>query len=238
MRIGLLLCDFMPDEYAAVAGSYEEMFSTLFSGCDVALIPFEAYDGQLPNDPTECDGYIISGSRASVYDDERWIRNLERFIRETADHSVPVFGVCFGLQVMAQAFGGAVEKASGGWGGGVRTMVVGERREWMADDTEAVSLIMSHEDQVVALSTGASALGSSDHCANFLVEFTPRHIGIQGHPEFEPPFAEAVYANRSDVYGGLVDEALVSLGQPTDSETVVSWICDIFDTTGGVQHPR
>lgn len=31
MRVGLLLCDFMPDEYAAVAGSYEEMFSNLFS---------------------------------------------------------------------------------------------------------------------------------------------------------------------------------------------------------------
>jgi GMP synthase-like glutamine amidotransferase len=233
MRVGLLLCDFMPDEFAKVAGSYEHMFSSMFSGHDVSLFPFEAFNGDLPTDPMEYDGYVISGSRASVYEDQQWIRDLERFIRSTATVSVPVFGVCFGLQVMAQAFGGTVEKASGGWGGGVRTVDVSERRRWMADTTTAVSLIMSHQDQVVVLPTGASLLGSSDHCTNFLVEFTPRHIGIQGHPEFEPPFAEAVYANRREAYGELVDEALISLGQPTDSETVVTWICEILDVTGG-----
>lgn len=239
MRIGLLLCDFMPDEFTKVAGSYDRMFSSMFGERDVSLFPFEAFNGDLPKDAMEYDGYVISGSRVSVYEDEQWIRDLERFIRDTADHSVPVFGVCFGLQAMAQAFGGTVEKASGGWGGGVRTMVVSERREWMADDSMAISLIMSHEDQVVVLPAGASVLGSSDHCTNFLVEFTPRHIGIQGHPEFEAPFAEAVYANRREAYGELVDEALTSLGQPTDSETVVAWICEILNATGGLaQHPR
>ena len=232
MRVGLLLCDFMPDEFAEVAGSYEHMFSSMFSGHDVSLSPFEVFNGELPNDPKEYDGYVISGSRASVYEDEQWIRDLEGFIRDTVGESVPVFGVCFGLQVMAQAFGGTVERATGGWAGGVRTLDVSERRGWMADTTTAVSLIMSHEDQVVVLPTGASLLGSSDHCANFLVEFTPRHIGIQGHPEFAPPFAEAVYANRREAYGELVDEALVSLGQPTDSETVVNWMYEILDAAG------
>ena len=237
MRVGLLLCDFMPDEYAAVAGSYEEMFSNLFGDRDVTLIPYEAFEGLLPKEPNECDGYVISGSRTSVYEDEQWIRDLEHFIRNTVEDSVPVFGVCFGLQVMAQAFGGTVEKAAGGWGGGVRTVVVGERRKWMTDNATAISLIMSHEDQVVELPKGASLLGSSDHCTNFLVDFTPRHVGIQGHPEFKTPFAEAVYNDHREVYGDAVDDALASLDQRTDSDTVVAWMCEVLQAPSG-QAPR
>jgi GMP synthase-like glutamine amidotransferase len=228
LRIGLLLSDFMPDEYRPVVGTYEAMFARMLSSHDVSLVPYEAYQGGLPRHPIECDGYVISGSRSSVYEDKQWIRDLEGFIRHTFDASVPVFGICFGLQVMASAFGGTVEKASGGWGGGVHTMTVGETRPWMMDQSEAVSLIMSHEDQVIDLPAGAALLGSSDHCKNFLVEFTPLHVGIQGHPEFQPPFAELIYHNRRELYGEFVDAALESLDRPRDTDAVALWMYEVL----------
>ncbi|MCP3973796.1 MAG: type 1 glutamine amidotransferase [bacterium] len=229
MRIGLLLCDFMPDEYVPIAGGYEDMFSTMLSECDISLISYEAYERRLPDRPDECDGYVISGSRASVYDDEQWIRDLEAFIREAVEASVPIFGVCFGLQVMAQALGGTVERFEGGWGIGVHTMTVGKQRPWMADSPHAVSLIMSHQDQVTVLPEDASLLGSSVHCENYLVEFTPIHVAIQGHPEFEPAFAERIYSNQDRDLGPLRETALASLEQQRDTETVVSWMCRILD---------
>jgi len=228
MRIGLLLCDFMPDEYLAIAGDYVEMFTVLFHDRDVTIVPFEAYNGQLPETPLDSDGYVISGSRASVCEDEQWIRDLEEFIRASVEASVPIFGVCFGLQVMATALGGSVEKFPGGWGVGVHEMTVESQRSWMHDSSNPVSLIMSHEDQITRLPARASVLGSSDHCENYLVEFTPIHIGIQGHPEFGVPFAEAIYGDRPEQLGELAGPALASLGKRTDSSRVVDWILTVF----------
>lgn len=231
MRIGLLLCDFVPDEFLPIAGEYIDMFSAMFEGRDVTLVPYEVYRGRLPEDTAECDGYVISGSRSAVYDDEQWIRELETLIREAVDTSAPMFGVCFGLHAMAKALGGTVEEFDGGWGGGVQTMTATDRRPWMTDCSDEISLIMSHQDQVVALPEGARRIGSSGHCENYLVEFAPRHVGIQGHPEFRPTFAEAVYRSYRDTRGSLADDALASLDRPTDTPIVVDWILNVLESS-------
>ena len=227
MRIGLLLCDSVPAADLEVAGDYRQMFSSLLD--DENIVAFNAFLGDLPESVTSCGGYLISGSRSAVYQDERWIRDLEVFIRVAAEASIPMFGVCFGLQVIATALGGVVERSERGWGGGVHTMRVLGRRPWIADSMESVSLIMSHQDQVVQLPTGASRVGSSDHCPNFLVEFAPGVVGIQGHPEFEVPFGSTIYRNQREQYGTLVDDAIASLVQPTDSRAVAGWIRAILD---------
>lgn len=228
LLIGLLLCDRMPDEYLPIAGDYMAMFSLMFRERDVTLVPFEAYNGRFPDGPGECDAYVISGSRASVYQDEQWIRDLETFIRDSVSASVPIFGVCFGLQVMATALGGIVQKSRRGWGVGVHTMTVGEELPWMVPYLETVSLIMSHQDQITLLPERASVVGSSDHCENYLVEFTPIHVGIQGHPEFRAPFAEAIYSDRRKELGELADLAVASLKTPTDASRVADWAMAIF----------
>jgi len=229
MRIGLLLSDFMPDEFRPVAGEYIDMFSGMLADHDVTLVPYDAYRQELPGTAGECDAYIISGSRSAVYQGDRWINDLKAFIREVVAEDVPMFGVCFGLQAMAEALGGTVEEFDGGWGGGVRTMRVSQQRPWMIEKSETVSLIMSHQDQVVALPERAVRLGSSRHCENFLVEFTPNHVGIQGHPEFTVPFAEAIYDSYRTTRGQAADEAITSLDRPTDSAVVVDWIRELLN---------
>lgn len=228
MRIGLLLCDHVSDEYHHIAGDYDEMFASMLEGRDVELSAYDIRNGRLPVNPSECDGFLISGSRASVYEDERWIRDLEEFVRVSVHASVPIFGVCFGLQVLATALGGTVEKSHRGWGVGVHTMTVVERRPWMAPFPDTVSLVTSHQDQVVQMPTGAVVLGSSDHCDNFLVEFGPGNVGIQGHPEFAAPFMKAIYSDRREQLGGLAEPAIASLDAPTDTSVVVDWALAIF----------
>jgi GMP synthase (glutamine-hydrolysing) len=231
MRVGLLLCDHVAHEYHQIAGDYDEMFAAMLEDKDVELVSYDARNGRFPVDPAECDGYLISGSRASVYEEEQWIRDLEEFVRVSVEASAPIFGVCFGLQVMATALGGTVEKSDRGWAVGVHTMTVRERRPWMDPGVEVVSLIMSHQDQVVQLPTGAVVLGSSEHCDNYLVEFAPRYVGIQGHPEFTAPFARVIYANRREQLGGLTEPAIASLDSPTDASVVVDWVLAMFDSS-------
>ena len=222
MRIGLLLCGDLPEKYSSIAGEFPEWLGTLLGDDGPPLVVFDATVGDLPKDPSDCDAYIISGSASSVYDDEAWIRDLEEFVRDVARSDVPVFGICFGHQVLAEALGGTVERAENGWGIGVHTMRVIEERSWMDPQIESIDLMMSHQDQVVGLPNNAVVLGSSDHCENYLVEFTPIAVGIQGHPEFPASFARALYEDKRESVGSLADDAIASLASPADARIVAS----------------
>lgn len=230
MRVGLLLCGDLPEKYSSIAGAFPEWLGTLLGDDGFSQVEFDVTAGDLPKDPSDCDAYIISGSASSVYEEEAWIRDLEEFVRDATRSDVPVFGICFGHQVLAQALGGTVERAENGWGIGVHTMRVDEDRPWMDPDMESVDLLMSHQDQVVELPDDAVVLGSSDHCANYLVEFTPTVVGIQGHPEFPIAFAEALYEDKRELVGDLADQAIASLSSPTDAAIVARWIANVLGT--------
>lgn len=228
MRIGLLQCDHVVDRFRAISGDYNDMFVTLLGDFNGTLTIYDVKNGQLPDGPSACDGYVISGSSASAFDDELWIRDLEEFVRHATNAAVPVFGVCFGLQVMATALGGTVERSEFGWGVGVHTSLVYSGREWMVPEKSSVALIMSHRDQVIEIPRGAQVLGSSEHCRNYLVEFTSNCIGIQGHPEFTPAYAKALYTDRRERLGPLTDPAVESLDSPSDRLLVAQWIHEFF----------
>jgi GMP synthase-like glutamine amidotransferase len=68
-----------------------------------------------PKDIHDCDGWLITGSRFGAYEDHPFIPPLEDFIRAAYAAHVPVVGICFGHQIIAQAMGGKVEKYAGGW---------------------------------------------------------------------------------------------------------------------------
>ena len=224
MRIGIIQCDHVADPFTAIAGDYDDMVKEMFTEQGHAFVVYDAQGGGLPADSRDCDGYIITGSSASVYEDQQWIRELEVFIRRAHIEAVPVFGICFGLQAMATALGGAVERSEYGWGVGVHRMDVVIGRPWMDPRADAISLIMSHRDQVTELPPAARLLGSSDHCANAMVEFAPRCVGIQGHPEFPADYVRALYGSRREAIGDRTDRALASLDDPTDDAKVGDWI--------------
>ena len=64
----------------------------------------------------ECDAYIVTGSRLSVYDDEPWIFALAQFIARALNRRKKLIGICFGHQLMAHFFGGLVAPAPAGMG--------------------------------------------------------------------------------------------------------------------------
>lgn len=56
-------------------------------------------------------GIIVLGSLASVYDHRPWQKPLEHWLGQAIDSNVPVFGICYGHQMLAAMFGGKVEYA-------------------------------------------------------------------------------------------------------------------------------
>ena len=224
MKIGLLETGEPPEALQPTFGGYGAMFQDLLGpGHDYVVYDVQA--GALPSDPAECDAYIVTGSSAGVYDDLPWIAPLKAFLVEAA--SQPLVGVCFGHQVMAEAFGGKVVKSDKGWGVGLHAYDVAEPQAWMGSETERVAVPASHQDQVVEIPPGARAVaGSAFTPAGILVYDDQAAISMQFHPEFDPAYATAlIEARRGDRYtDAQADAAIASLHRPNDSGRVAGWI--------------
>ncbi len=223
-RIGLLVCDHVAAEFREIAGDYPDMFADLMGG--VELVRYDVAAGEVPSDPTVCDGWLATGSRLSVYDDEQWISELVEFVRRVDAARVPFVGVCFGHQLIAEALGGRVAKAPGGWGVGARVarVVVGE--PWMQPSASEFRVLYSHQDQVTALPPGGRVLAVAEHAPVAMLAVGDHLLGIQGHPEFAPAYARALLESRRGrrIPVDVADAALASLDASLDRGLVAAWM--------------
>lgn len=224
MKIGLLQTGHPPGDLAETYGSYSAMFEALLGdGHSYRVYDVEA--GQLPADPAENDAYVITGSAAGVYDPLPWIEPLKAFLRQ-AKGEQPLVGVCFGHQIMAEAFGGKVIKSDKGWGVGLQAYEVAARAPWM-DEAHHVSVPGSHQDQVVEISPGARVLaGSAFTPYGILAYDDAKAISMQFHPEFTPAYAKAlIEARRGTRFtDAQADAAIASLSAQNDRVRMAQWI--------------
>jgi len=184
--IGLLHCYHVAEKFRPQFGDYLDLFSRLMRPAEHGFL-FRSYDvhgGVFPADAGECFGYLISGSPWSVYDSDPSIARLMDFIRECYARKIQQVGICFGHQALAHALGGRAERSPKGWGLGVYAFAVKQSMPWMAPPAAELSLLYSHQDQVVALPPKAVNLGGDAFCANRMFVIDNLVLGLQGHPEF------------------------------------------------------
>lgn len=224
MKIGLLVCDAVRPEYQAEFGDYPAMFQRFFSKYE--LIPYKAYKGELPENVTECDAYVATGSSFSVYEDIDWIRNIKAFIRDIHAANLYFIGFCFGHQLMAEALGGKVEKAVDiGWCVGVHQFKVHRIVRWMRPTKTVVNFLMMCQDQVTELPKNAKVLGGNEMCPNAIIQVGQRMMSIQAHPEFSKAYNRILMEGRVDRMGvEKVENGIASLALPIDTEAYQSWV--------------
>jgi len=227
IRLGLLVGDFpVDDQRRSLGGDFPEVFANLFGrfDIDVTLETYSLVEGEFPPDLASADGWIVTGSRYSAYDNEPWIHRLGDLIR-TVHGRVPLVGICFGHQMIARALGGRVGLAPQGRGIGVMPAHVSVTEPWMDPPLETVHLLASHQDQVLALPPGGRILAGSDFCPVGIYVIGDTTLGIQSHPEFTPAIADALLTQREDqIDAATFERARASLAKPTDEGTVAAWI--------------
>jgi GMP synthase (glutamine-hydrolysing) len=148
--------------------------------CDVSDDWVRAYaaDGRLK-------GIILSGSHASVYEVD------DRAPDAVFELGVPVLGICYGMQTMAQQLGGRVEgsptrefgyaevRARG------HTALLRDIADFHTPEGHGMLKVwMSHGDKVVEMPPGFKLMASTDACPIAgMADETRRFYGVQFHPE-------------------------------------------------------
>lgn len=212
-----------PEALKDTFDDYPARFRALL-GEGVATVRFDVQAGRLPEDPGTFQGAIVTGSAAGVYDDLPWIAPLSDWLR-AARGQTRLVGICFGHQIMAQAFGGHVAKSDKGWGVGLHRYQVLAEEPWMFPRSASIAIPVSHQDQVLVPPADARVIAASD--------FTPfaglawdDAMSFQCHPEFQPDYAAALVESRrgTRIPDALADEARTSLAKANDRAVLTAWI--------------
>lgn len=131
--------------------------------------------------PPDARGIIVSGGPSSVHDSDA--PNLSPALWKA---ELPVLALCYGMQAMAQALGGRVERGNVGYGGAEYGMTklrgYGQLGDWTVPKDSVVW--MSHSDSVVELPPGFECLA---HSASLAAMACPARglYALQFHPEVE-----------------------------------------------------
>ena len=149
--------------------------------CDVSddWVRAFASDGQLT-------GVILSGSHASVYED-----TTDKAPQAVFELGVPVLGICYGMQTMAQQLGGKVESGHQREFGYAEVRAHGNTAllKDIADFTTPqghgmLKVWMSHGDKVTELPPGFKTMASTDSCPIAgMADEARRYYAVQFHPE-------------------------------------------------------
>ena len=231
MKLGILRTDAVRPELKAEYGEYPDMFIALLRHSDPNL-EYAVYDvelGQYPVDIDEVDAYLITGSKSSVYEDKRWIIELMEFVRELNRRHKKLLGFCFGHQLVAQALGGKTERSAKGWGVGLHTHRFTTVPSWHDQGDVNLSILVSHQDQVVAVPDSARVLAGSEFCENAVCQIGDHILTFQGHPEFVPEYSRELLSIRRERIGEEAYAAGVSsLSGIAQGQRVGSWVLNFL----------
>lgn len=165
-----------------------------------ALTVIRAFEGERPPPATKRP-VILTGSWAMVTDRAPWSEALADWIRAAMVAETPLFGVCYGHQLMAYALGGTVGFHPDG-------REIGSQRVTLTDTGAGDPMLvgagpsfvaqLTHTQTVLTPPPGATVLARSDRDPHQILRYGPNAISTQFHPEFTPAIMSGIIRARAE----------------------------------------
>jgi GMP synthase (glutamine-hydrolysing) len=173
-------------------------------------------------------GIILSGGPASVYEP-----NAPQCDPAIFDLGVPILGICYGMQLGAQALGGKVKPAKAREFGRAKLSIVGDVADALVRGLPHETTVwMSHGDQVHDLPEDFIALAATPTCPYAAAKHRTRPFyGVQFHPEVtHTPRGEQIFQNflydichceGNWTMGNFAENAIAAIRKQVGSSTVI-----------------
>ena len=206
-------------ELAAQLGDFEHWIARELGAAPGEWRVVDVQHGETLPPVAECAGAVITGSPAMVSDYEGWSVVTAAWLRDAVAHHVPVLGICYGHQLLADALGGSVAyHPQGPEAGVVEVSLLPEAGAdaLLAGLPATFPAAVIHWQSVTTLPPGAVRLAANDFEANHAFRLGSAW-GVQFHPEFDQTAMDAYLAHLAPALqaAGQQPEALRQQLRPT-----------------------
>jgi len=161
---------------------------------DATLEEFHCPSGEFP-DSYRYDGFVVTGSSASVYWEREWIGRLKTWVGGAIQAGLPALGVCYGHQLLADVMGGQVE-GMGEYEIGYRAVEQDGENRLLDGIDETMTVFTTHSDRVTQEPPGATVFARNEYGIHGFRK--DRVFAVQFHPEYDMEMARSVTTGKTD----------------------------------------
>jgi GMP synthase (glutamine-hydrolysing) len=220
-KLLLLKVGFTFDHIARARGDYDAWFRRHLEGPETSLeVVHVALGAPLPAH-FDYDAVVVTGSFSMVTDREHWSVATAAYLREVIERRLPTLGVCYGHQLLADAFGGQVANNPRGRQAGtvsVRLTAAAQGDPLFRALPEVLRVQVSHRQSVLALPEQAVLLAACEGDPHHAYRLGESTWGVQFHPEFDADVSRAYIEARREILvnEGLDPSALIAAVEESD----------------------
>ncbi|MGZ5009036.1 MAG: glutamine amidotransferase [Methylobacter sp.] len=183
------------------AGDFEDWIIHQIGSSDAEITVVNAMEAEVLPPFDTLSGVILTGSPAMVTDKDAWMRGLADWIAQVVQRNIPLLGICFGHQLLAEAMGGRVDYHPAGREIGtvsIRLTAEGKQDRLLGALPDTFPAHTTHAQTVIQLPANALRLAQNAFEIHHAFRLGESAWGVQFHPEFSADIMTAYVREQSD----------------------------------------
>ncbi|MDD4238947.1 MAG: glutamine amidotransferase [Desulfotomaculaceae bacterium] len=165
------------------------------------VIISSVYKHETLPDLFDVSAIIITGSHSMLTEYDQWIVHFSQWLRDIVHNSIPVLGICYGHQLLAQALGGHVDYHPKGKEIGTVSIELtadGEKDTLLGVLPQTFLGHVAHAQTVITLPVNARLLAKNHFDKHHAFSINKNMWGVQFHPEFNADVTRAYINEQKD----------------------------------------